>query len=153
MSALRINARRAGELVLESQTAVSSGCGQVLGVASTQASSQTEGDPFGLGDVAMAEATAHLASAYRALEAASLASPSFSETERFMTVVHSLYTTLLAIDECCAAVWSAPALKAPDAGDFVMSRLEEATREHSISRRESRREYHKRDLARSRRSG
>jgi hypothetical protein len=59
-------------------------------------------------DVAMANATAHLLSAFHllaALDAPSAAAPgSFS----FELAFRSLCTTLIAIDDCCNTVWTSP---------------------------------------------
>jgi alpha-D-ribose 1-methylphosphonate 5-triphosphate synthase subunit PhnG len=109
MGTLRINAKRAAEQIQEGQVEISPIRAPMPGLASTQVSAGVNGGAVALGDVAMAEATAHVVSAYRALEDVALMSSPFAGTEHFLTAARSLFTALLAIDECCADTWTAPA--------------------------------------------
>jgi hypothetical protein len=109
MSAVQINAKRAAEWTQEGQSDVSSVCARMIPMASTQVSSKLKCDALASGDAAMAEATAHLVSAYRALEDVALASSPFAGSEHFRTAARSLYTALLALDECCLDIWTVPA--------------------------------------------
>jgi hypothetical protein len=65
-------------------------------------------DPIDHWDVAMANATAHLRSAFHliaALDTPSAAAPgSFS----FELAFRNLCTTLIALDDCCNTVWTSP---------------------------------------------
>ena len=74
----------------------------------TTASSKVQSSGAPDWDRTMAEATAHLVSAYRAIEALSLQPSPFAATLSFGVASHNLCATLVAIDDCCTTVWSDP---------------------------------------------
>lgn len=57
------------------------------------------------GDVLLAEASAHLVTAYRNMEALSLLAPPVVTTRSFTLAIRSLYLALIALDECSDVVW------------------------------------------------
>lgn len=58
-------------------------------------------------DVMMAEATAHMVTAYRLLEDLSVLSGALATTRSFALSTRSLLVALGAFDECCDALWQA----------------------------------------------
>jgi len=74
----------------------------------TKLEEMSEIDPIGHRDMAMANATAHLLSAFYLLAALDNPSGAAPGSSSFELVFQNLCTTLIAIDDYCNIVWTSP---------------------------------------------
>ncbi|HTW98840.1 MAG TPA: hypothetical protein VMD59_08695 [Acidimicrobiales bacterium] len=64
-------------------------------------------------DVAMAEASAHLLSAYKNFETLKALSSPYAALLSMEDAIHYVCAALVALEDCCAAVWSWPEHSCP----------------------------------------